>query len=840
MDHDNLLNPIHYLSEASREGIRTLLKNSSDPKKMYFQGFPGNEKEIQQIFVIEKPTDVFFSTQETADTPCALILCHPDHLFSLSFEEILLAEQLREKQYAFFIVDREVNHLYPVIHLAFGAEKLGTAEVIDFFSPQGALSKKIKGYESRAPQVEMVREICQAYNQNQHLLVEAGTGTGKSFAYLVPSILLAIQHRERCVISTHTIHLQEQLLKKDIPQLQQSLQLSFDAVLLKGRSNYICKRKLYESVEMLRFLNKGEPDPIQKEILQIRDWAETAKEGSLSELPFVPSSEAWDWVKSQTETSLRKHCPFYESCFYYQSRRKATKAQIVIANHHLLLADLNIREEENTPGILPVYTRVVLDEAHHLEEVATNYFGQQSSLAEVLKICHRLSSPKSKKQKGFFAKIQKELRKYHDVLALELESFLQDIFRQHQDFMEEVSEAFLQFYENLQALHPTEGTLRITEEIRQHPAFSVLRQDGKAFVQNIDEYIYLLQELRNRLKRVFTDQTSEEVGILKELESFLLQLNEQAQVVDLCLLKESPHEIRWVEFKKNANTLTFHLSPLQVAPILKEKLFEPYSSVIMTSATLSTNENFEFIKHRLGLDLIPSKRLSERVLSSPFDYPKQCILGIPTDGLLPTEMGYDRQVFHFSAQVIRVLGGRIFLLFTSFKSMTWVYEALQKEFANQKILFLKQGSLSRSQLLETFKNNSSAVLLGVDSFWEGVDVPGEALSVVILTKLPFPVPSEPVIQARMEHLEKQGQDAFTDFTLPQAIIKLKQGFGRLIRTATDRGIVYILDRRILTKSYGKAFLKSLPPAQPDFRIQAELLNDLPFFIEEFYGNSYSV
>ncbi|MEK7484360.1 MAG: helicase C-terminal domain-containing protein, partial [Planctomycetota bacterium] len=834
MEQDNLLDPIHYLSEVTQHLLRTFLKISSAPKQAFFQGFRGNQKVIQQIFSIEKTSDVFATSIDQEESPCALIICHPEHLFSLSLEEILLAEQLRERQCAFFIVNLEVTQLYPVVHLSLGTEKLVTEEVLHLFSQEGPLSQKIKGYESREPQIEMVQEICQAYNCNKHLLIEAGTGTGKSFAYLVPSILLAIQHRERCVISTHTIHLQEQLLQKDIPQLQQSLNLSFDAVLLKGRTNYLCKRKLQENADSIKLL-KGDPDPVQKEILQIREWATTATEGSLSELPFVPSTEAWDWVKSQTETSLRKDCQFYESCFYYQSRRKATKAQLVIVNHHLLLADLNMREEENTPGILPVYTRIVLDEAHHLEEVATTYFGQQSSQFEILKILGRILPPKSKKQKGFLSKIQKELHKYSDELSLQLDGFLGEISHHHQDFLDEVVEAFTQFYQNLHVLHSAEGTLRITEEIRQHTVFSALREEGETLVQNINEYIYVLQELRTRLKRVFTDQTPEEMGILKELESFLLQLNNQGQVITLCLLQDSPEEIRWIEFKKNGNFLTFHLSPLQIAPILKEKLFEPYSSVILTSATLSTNENFSFIKNRLGLDLLSETRLSERILSSPFDYPKQCILAVPTDGLLPTEIGYDRHIFQFSAQVIRILGGRIFLLFTSFKSMIWVYEELQKEFPDQKILFLKQGALPRSTLLKIFKENSSSVLLGVDSFWEGVDVPGDALSVVILTKLPFPVPSEPVIQARMEYLEKQGQDAFRDFTLPQAIIKLKQGFGRLIRTSTDRGIVYILDRRILTKSYGKAFFKSLPPAQTDFRLQSELLKDLPVFFEDLYG-----
>lgn len=837
MDLVEYTDPKTYLSEAVVFGLREALKQHSNPTKAVFQGFRENQPILQQFHLLEDGASYFSCKEEQA--PCAVIFCHREDIFKLSMDEVELSEQFRERTVAFFIVDFTVETLYPVVPFyAKSPKPLSEKDILKLFGKSGPMAQKISGYEPRAPQQEMVKEICRAYNQQKHLLVEAGTGTGKSYAYLIPSIYIALQTQERCLISTNTINLQEQLLQKDIPRLKEVLGLQFEAVLVKGRGNYICKRKLQDSLEQTRLLHSKE-DPLTEEVQKISEWSQTAEEGSLSELNFVPSNEAWDLVKSETDMCLRQQCVFHATCFYYQSRRKAARAHLLIANHHLLFADISLRDKTKQ-GVLPSYSRIVLDEAHNLEDVATAYFGLQSSKRAILQLFNRIFTVKSKRNRGILPRIQLELRKYHDEYSLNTDEFLEKVRQHHTATSDQMVEEFDTLAECLMPLEIREGFLRITEQLRTQNEFQEIQAQGRVMVDAIDDYIYLLDELRKRIKRIFSEETKEELGILTELEGYLQRLNDQARVISLCLLQNSEHEVRWIEFKQNRAgfSCVFHLSPLQIAPLLKEKLFDTAKSVILTSATLSSEKHFKFLKSRIGLDLIPASQLNESILPSPFDYQKQCLLGIPTDGYFPNDPGYDQQVSQFAEQLIRALGGRIFLLFTSFRSMNWVYEELQKTFQN-KILLLKQGLFSRSQLLATFKETPNSVLLGVDSFWEGVDVPGEALSVVVLAKIPFQVPSEPVIQARIEDLEKRGINAFYHFTLPQAIIKLKQGFGRLIRTTTDRGVVYILDRRLLTKDYGKQFLASLPPAQTHFVSHSALLDALPTFFEEIYGRSQS-
>jgi len=634
----------------------------------------------------------------------------------------------------------------------------------DIFGMEGPIAKQHATYEARRQQVSMANAVANALSLNRHLVVQAGTGLGKTFGYLVPAIIHARTTKRRILISTKTLNLQEQIFKKDIPFLQRALsrRLPFVAVLAKGRGNFICRRKM----ENIRAFDRGlltQASHIQELQEMQRRLDDKAFTGDRECLPFYPAQDLWQHVCGEGENCLRRVCPFFGDCFYYIARRAQAQADIVVVNHALFFADLAVRKDAgflHEQAVLEDYDAVVFDEAHNLEDVATDFFSRRVTPGDI----RRTTAAVSANLRGILVSDNAESGRLVEALVQKL-IYEADFF-------------FLQF--------------------------------DKAFrLMPSDRYPHVLKphlvELTKALAELTAGANEEQAALGAQLCQRLTRIDDNLEFILERRGGDEEHAY-WVEAGEEGVALVS--APVSMEADLREHIFARIPAVILTSATLSS-----VLLRRVGLDKCDMMRLD-----SPFDYVKNALLYLPKDAKDPREEAFEDYVVSNIKEIVRATRGRALVLFTSFRSMQTTFarlEALDKE----GFTVLMQGNASRSMLMQRFIASSQAVLLAVASFWEGIDVPGEALSCVILVRLPFGVPTEPITQARMEHMQRKGEDAFSAYSLPQAVLKLKQGFGRLIRTAEDRGVVAILDGRVQNKGYGRAFLKELPPARITYAVE---------------------
>lgn len=634
-------------------------------------------------------------------------------------------------------------------------------DVEEVFGPEGPLAKALPGYEHRPQQVRMARAVLEAALQGRHLLVEAGTGVGKSLAYLVPLLMWALPEGRRIVVSTYTKTLQEQLTKKDLPFLRDKLGMDFSFALHMGSQNYLCQRRLARMAQMGLFEDIEEV----REFQAILEWALTTETGLLTELPFEPSPSVWREVSREPDRCMGRKCPFYERCFYYRSRRRLEKAEVIVVNHSLFFADL-VAER----GVLPEYDAVVFDEAHTLEDVATKYFGLEVANSQIRYLLREVYDPS--KGRGLLMEVSElaPARREASDLVSEIRALSEEVFERASKALGEST-----------ARRLPRGALK----------------SGLLWERLID----LARFLKGLMAMVGDEETAVELRSLAErAESFAKTL----EVID-----DQPWE-EWVYYAEReegarATRVYVKASPIVVAEELRRNIFEAVRTVILTSATLATAGSFEFVKERLGID-----EAEELILGSPFDYERRVLLYIATDLPDPSEdlKGFNREAAKRVREIVEIVRGGVFVLVTSHSAVFEICEELYG--AVEGVRVLKQGDKPRYKLLEEFKEHGNAVLVGTTSFWQGVDVPGEALRCVIIVKLPFAVPDDPLVEARAELLTAQGRDAFLEYQVPQAIIMFRQGFGRLIRTKEDYGCVAVLDPRIVKRRYGRAFLRSLP------------------------------
>ncbi|MBV6478723.1 MAG: putative ATP-dependent helicase DinG [Ignavibacteria bacterium] len=660
----------------------------------------------------------------------------------------------------------------------------------EFFSENGILSSAFENFEYRSSQKEMAEFILNMLENNSHAFVEAPTGVGKSFAYLVPSVYYALKHEKKVIVSTHTINLQEQLINKDIPFLQKIFPAGFKAGLLKGRNNYLCPKRLHYARSSANTLFESEEKICLDKIFE---WSKRTLDGTRSDLDFLVDENVWNSVCSERGICTIKTCGGESSgCFYQKARRELADTDVIVVNHHLFFTLFDGVQEDKS-GYLYRNDFVVFDEAHTVEQVATDHIAPRVS-REMIKF-HLLKLYSHQKKKGFLLTFP----------SLHIQAVIQNILDLNHNF-------FYSLRRNLFENTVKENRKNLTSRVYEKEI------ENNILKPELDNLIKKLCELRPACKNE---------NQLDELNEYILKFTEFNFIID-DFLNQGRNEkeerfVYWVELAslKPESNVSICSSPIDVSDFFRENIFRPGNTTIFTSATLTVNNNFDYFKVRLG-----GENASELKLDFPFDFYKQVKIYIPKNLVAPSKDNneiYKENLSEWIQYFINQTSGKALVLFTNSFLLREIGNQLKPIFEEKGIELLLQGSgKSRSNLLEKFKTDLDSVLFGLDSFWMGVDVPGESLSNLIITRLPFQVPTHPVVQAKMEYIEKYGGNSFFEYSLPEAILKFRQGIGRLIRHKTDKGIIVILDSRIINKQYGKYFLNSIDECE------IEILEDLNF------------
>ncbi len=748
-----------------------------------------------------------------------LIHNHPGENLTPSDADLSVAAVSSENAQGFYIINNDVTEIYVVVEpvLPKVIKKLDVDDAAFYISKDGPLAKINENFEERLSQIELLKNIVKTFNQNKTGVFEAGTGVGKSYAYLIPSILWAVQNNERVVISTGTINLQQQLCLKDIPQAIKITGKPVKFILMKGRQNYICKRRLQDA------LNSKDLFENNDDLDRIAQWQDSCDTGSKSELSFLPSESVWNRINSESDACMALRCPYYSQCFVMKVKKEASAANILVVNHHLLFADIESRLHGagyDDAVVLPPYKRIIFDEAHGIETAATSFFSESFNRFKILKPLNLLYRKKKNSAMGFLfsvSMLSKEEEKSFQAYQMisKIKSDLTNL---------ETLALDLCIQENNLWLNPL--TFRNFQ-----PVLSMCQTLAK----DISVFTSLVLEVLDGVP-----EDDRDIPYFWETKVLNRRLSDYSVILnDFFMWEEKPDKVFWLQ-KKNLpsdmqkdDELNFYINfietPLDIAPLMNQGIFEPMDSVVCTSATLKTGRDFSYWLRHNGLYFSDSDEVLQGEFFSPFPYKENMIFLVPKDIPFPDEPDFQIYVENVLKNLILKAKGRTLVLFTSYESLRLSYNNIFSTMLANGIKLLRQGSDDNARILKNFKDDVSSVLFATDSFWQGVDVPGESLSQVIIVKLPFTVPNDPVFKARSEAIRKKGGNSFMELSVPEAIIKFRQGVGRLIRKNTDKGTVVVLDRRIYEKQYGSLFLANVPECKKYYEPVSKILN----IIEEF-------
>jgi ATP-dependent DNA helicase DinG len=812
-----------YFSEKALLQMRTAIAETGG-NEVFFLGRTDETKVVVEAEPLARGNrDAVAAILIAASFGDVVIHNHPSGILAPSPADLDVASILGNQGVGFYIIDNLAERCYQAVGPFARAtlERIAYPEIERAFAPDGILAKGLKGYEHREEQTRMAFSVAEAFNEDRVAVIEAGTGTGKSLAYLVPAILWGVRNRERVVISTNTINLQEQLTKKDLPFLRRHGGVEFRAVLVKGRSNYICLRKL-EGVKIEPSLFK---DDAAEELQSIIDWSGKSSDGCRGDLSFIPRDETWEELCCEADQCGRVKCTYYTRCFFYSARRNTAGADLLVVNHALLMADVSVRQETgySSNAILPPFERLIFDEGHHLEDVATGSLSSQSSRQGLLKILGRLQHPR-KAQLGLLpalsSLLSREVPEALDALYMEIAAILESaLIPKRSALAGSITHAMdaitssLSHYLKVDGKREGEQKLRITPFVYSSPFWQEVEERLRELVSEMSDYVAAMQAFLKACERLPDRVLERLAGVLVDLKGIKGRLEGGIEAICFFISREEGF-CRWFEMTRGGKGSAVKLcsSPLEVADMIKSVILDKFKTVVITSATLAVGERFSYLEERTGVSLLDRARVTELQLSSPFDYKRQAFVGIPADIPEPTAPGFEKRLGEYLLEGLAISRGHAFVLFTSYDLLTRVYDGMLGPLKRLGLNPMRQGETNRHLLLSRFKKERNAVLFGTDSFWEGVDVQGKALELVVITRLPFRVPTEPVLEARAEHIAARGLDPFMEYTIPQAVLKFKQGVGRLIRSREDRGGVLILDSRVLSKNYGRYFLRSLPDA----------------------------
>lgn len=795
-------------SEESLQTIKKYLEEHNN-KSMIFKATFDEDEKIQKPFFLSlyKKKSFEETLTKVGKNEVVIRTTKPNQLYPSDMELELSEELYTRRNIAYCLLSSDLDDFYFVqdIDRIF----LEEIDIENYFAKDGILAKEIKGFEYREEQEEMAQYIQDAINEDRKIIVEAGTGTGKTLAYLIPSIKWAVTNKKKVIIATNTINLQEQLLLKDIPLAKSIIKDEFSYVLVKGRNNYVCKRLFNElvlgkSIDIETFSMEA-----REQIEYILKWGNKTKTGDKAELPFEVYPDVWELVQSTTELCLGKKCPYRKECFYMKTRMEKMEADILISNHHVFFADLNVRAETDFDSeylILPRYDMVIFDEAHNVESVARSYFSVEVSKISFTRLLNRIYQKKNRRKKEKSALIRVE----DTVDEKNLEDseqyiYLLNTLKEEISILQNIGD---EYFDEIRKIYETNTEAPIKKslnnfEMTKSRFLENLREKKDIFQSKLADFLNLMMSFNNVIDGE-KDKNPEVINFNNHLKMFKAYIDSFKFINSF----EDDNYIYWLDINSKRTNVILTATPLNIAQKLSTVLFDNLDRLVFASATIVVNGNFDYFKKSLGLD---EEDCIEAIIKSPFDYDEQMSVYIPSD--IQDSENINAFVSDASKFILNILlktNGKAFILFTSYTMLNQIYYSISKKLKDKGFEVFLHGDKPRSQIIKEFKEAENPILFGTTSFWEGVDVQGENLSNVIITKLPFLVPTDPVVSAISKKIEEDGGNSFMDFQLPEAIIKFKQGVGRLIRKKTDSGNIFILDNRILKKRYGSLFINALP------------------------------